>query len=124
MQLLSKYDGTTIPVYLHSQVTFTWKFTGDLGIVECGTMRSDVLALDKKLLFITKNRLIAFNVTLYTGRVSGSWDGKSPGQITFTLTSIKEVDNRIFLCQFKPTTILFKTKYDRMKLIVRGKSLT
>ena len=122
MQLTSKYDGTYVTVNLDSSVTFTWNFTGELRIAEWGTKKSGVRVIDDNLLTLQTNGPQSFNVPLYNGRVNGSWNGKSPGQVTFTLTSIKEVDNRMFLFIFKPKNLVAENVFDKVQLIVRGKT--
>lgn len=108
--------------YLGSSVTFVWKFTGDLRVADWGTKQSGKLQLDDHLVSLEKSGQAALNVPpQYNGRVTGSWDGKTPGQVTFTLSSIKEDDNKIFLCQLTPESLFDSVVYDTVQLIIRGK---
>jgi len=104
-------------------VNFTWTFNGDFRVVDWGTKKNDAIDLDKRLVSLNKNGQISLNVPpSYSGRVNGSWDGMTPGKLTFTLTSIKEEDdNQIFICKLSPKELSAPADYDTVQLIVRGK---
>lgn len=109
--------------YLGMSVNFTWTFTGDLRVAHWGTKRTDSLAIKDKLVSLNKNGPLSSVVPppLYSGRVNGTWDGSSPGELTFMLSSIREDDGTIFLCEIEPFEILFGSVIDKVQLIVRGK---
>lgn len=123
VQFTSQYNGGVVIGYLGMSVNFTWTFTGDLRVAHWGTKRTDSLAIKDKLVSLNKNGPLSSVVPppLYTGRVNGTWDGSSPGELTFMLTSIREDDNTIFLCEIEPSQILFGSVIDKVQLIVRGK---
>ncbi|PFX24002.1 Retrovirus-related Pol polyprotein from transposon 17.6 [Stylophora pistillata] len=119
VQLDSPYGGTNVTVSLHSSVTFKWTFSGGLLEATWATKRKDALDIDQVLMTIGMVKQQIFNVSLYNGRVNGSWNGKSPGQVSFTLSPIKEVDNRFFLCIFKPIDFGVLSTKDTVQLIVQ-----
>ena len=57
----------------------------------------------------------------YSGRVSGAWDGSTPGQATFTLNSIQKVDERSYTCRLGPDSLFESSVYDSVQLLVVGK---
>lgn len=123
VQFTSQYNGSVVFGYLGASVNFTWTFTGDLRVATWGTKRSDGFAINDKLL-VSLNKNGSLQLVLpprYNDRVKGSWDGKSPGRLTFTLTSIQEDDNIILLCKISPVKIHFSSVIDKVQLIVRGK---
>lgn len=122
VQFTSQYNGSVVFGYLGMSVNFTWTFTGDLRVADWGTKRSDSLVIKDKLVSLNKNGPLQLVVPpLYDGRVNGSWDGNTPGRLTFTLTSIQEDDNRIFLCVISPVQFQFGSATDKVQVIVRGK---
>ena len=122
----SRYNGRDIIGYLNSAVNFTWTFSGGLRLVDWGTKQSGVTDLDKKLVSLDETKQISLIVPpAYSGRVNGSWDGRTPGKLVFTLTSIKEEDdNQIFICKLSPKVLAAPAVYDTVQLIVRGKFWT
>ncbi|KAL9964796.1 hypothetical protein ACROYT_G028483 [Oculina patagonica] len=57
----------------------------------------------------------------YSGRVSGSWDRQtSPGQVTFTLSSIMIADDRVFGCHIRPVNLADSIVIDTVRLAVIG----
>ena len=121
MKFTSQYNGSDVIGYLGSSVTFVWEFTGDLRVADWGTKKSGNLELDAHLVSSEKSGQAPLNVPpKYDGRVTGSWDGTTPGQVTFTLSSIKEDDNKIFLCQLTPESLLDSVVYDTVQLVIRG----
>ena len=107
-------------------MNFTWTFTGGLRLVVWGTKQSGAIDLDQRLVSFNENGPISLNVpALYSGRVNGSWDGKTPGKLLFTLTSIKEEDDKqIFICKLSPKVLVAPAVYDTVQLIVRGNCWT
>lgn len=122
MSLTSHYNGSDVIGYLNSAVNFTWTFTGGLRVVVWGTKQSGAIDLDKELVSFDENGPIFLNVpSLYSGRVNGSWDGRTPGKLLFTLTSIKEEDDKqIFICKLSPKVLVAPVVYDTVQLTVRG----
>lgn len=122
MEFTSRYNGSDVIGYLHSALNFSWTHTGVLRQVDCGTKRSDAIALDQRLVSFDGNGQLPLNLPpQYSGRVNGSWDS-STGHLTFTLASIKEEDdNTIFLCKLSPKDLLIDDLFDSVQLIVRGK---
>lgn len=122
----SCYNGSNVIGYLNSTVNFTWTFNGDLRVVDWGTKDSDAIDLDQKLVSLDESGQISLNVPpSHRGRVNGSWDGRTPGKLVFTLTSIKEEDdNQIFICKLSPKNLAAPPDYDTVQLIVRGKFWT
>lgn len=125
VSLTSHYNGSDVIGYLDSTVNFTWTFTGGLRLVVWGTKQIGAIDLDQKLVSFDENGPISLNVPpLYSGRVNGSWDGRTPGKLTFTLTSIKEDDKQIFICKLSPKLLVAPAVYDTVQLIVRGNCWT
>ena len=56
----------------------------------------------------------------YSGRVSGDWDGSSPGQFTF-MSSIQRADGKFYVCELSPESLAAQPVYDTVQLIVVGK---
>ena len=59
--------------------------------------------------------------TPYSGRVSGIWNGSSPGEATFTLNSIQKADERFYVCKLTPVRLDVPEVYDTVQLLVVGK---
>lgn len=119
VQLDSSYGGTYVNVSLHSNKTFTWTFTGKLREARWGTKRKDTPDIDQVLMSIGTTAQQIYDVPLYSGRVNGSWNGKSPGQVSFTISPIKEVDDRAFICIFRPRDPGALVIKDTVQLIVQ-----
>ena len=122
IQLVSSYNGSSRTVKLGSSFDFSWNFTGDLRRVEWGTKDRDKIALDVLLFVLYENRPQGSNVSQYNGRCFGSWNQQSPNLIMFTLSPIKEVDNRLFIFRFVPISGLHSVVFDMVQLIVKGKN--
>lgn len=121
MNFTSQYNGRDVIGYLGSSVVFVWEFTGDLRAADWGTKQSGKLQLDDHLVSLEKSGQVSLIVPpKYDGRVNGSWDGMTPGQITFNLSSIKEDDDEIFLCKLTPKSVLDIVVYDTVQLVIRG----
>ena len=90
--------------------------------VQWGTKRDGVFAFKK--LLVTVRADTAHTITKdvsYSGRLSGVWNGSSPGQATFTLNSIQKEDKGLYLCKLVPDKIELTEIHDTVKLIVVGK---
>ena len=107
---------------LGSSLNFTWTFTGDMKLAEWGTKQSGVNEIDTVLVGLTTiGQGSVVPPPQYAGRVSGTWDGKtSPGQVTFTLNSIRENDEEFYACKITPKSLLDSRVVDNFLLVVRG----
>ena len=108
---------------LGSSLNFTWTFTGAMKFAEWGTKNSGADDIDTVLVVLTTTGQVSIvPPPQYAGRVSGTWDGKtSPGQVTFTLNSIRENDDDFYACQIKPVGLVDSLVVDTFQLVVRGK---
>ena len=108
---------------LGSSVNFTWAFHGrNIRRVEWGTKKDGSVDFKDVLISIDKLQTItAIQNPPYSGRVSGIWDGSSPGQATFTLKSIQKPDERFYVCKLGPDSLDDPAVYDTVQLLVVGK---
>ena len=123
LQFTSPFNGNKVTGVLGSSVNFTWAFHGgNIRRVEWGTKKdgsgyfNDVLISIDKLPTIT-----TIQNPPYSGRVSGIWDGSSPGQATFTLSSIQKADERFYVCTLRPANLAEPEIPDTVQLLVVGK---
>ena len=90
--------------------------------VEWGTKTDGSVSFKDVLVSIDKLQTITtIQNSPYSGRVSGDWDGSSPGQATFTLNSIQKVDERFYSCKLTPESLGRQPVYDTVQLLVVGK---
>lgn len=120
VKLISPYSGSSRTADLGSSFNFSWNYSGSLRKVEWGTKDGDKMALDVRLFILDINGRTTPNISQYDGRRFASWNQQSPGQVTFTLNPIKEVDNRVFIFRFLPMNLLALDVYDVVQLIVKG----
>ena len=108
---------------LGSSVNFTWAFSGgNVKSVQWGTKKDGVLNFQHLLVTIRKDTSSTIITNSpYSGRVSGAWDGSTPGQATFTLNSIQKVDERSYTCRLGPDSLFESSVYDSVQLLVVGK---
>jgi len=108
---------------LGSSVNFTWAFHGgNIDRVLWETKRDGSLIIRDVLVSIDKLQTItAIKNSPFSGRVSGDWNGSSPGQVTFTLSSIQKADERFYVCKLSPESLAAQPAYDSVQLIVVGK---
>ena len=108
---------------LGSSVNFTWAFDGgNIDRVEWGTKDDHAVSIKDVLVSIDKLQIITtIRNPPYSGRVSGDWDGSSPGQATFTLNSIQKADERFYVCMLSPENVFVQSAYDTVQLTVVGK---
>lgn len=109
-----------------SSVNFTWSFSGGLDGVVWAIMPPGSYHIqdDKRLVFLDNdgNSLIIPVLAEYIGRVSGSRSGNaSSGQIIFTLSNIKNTDEKRYGWRFSPTYIWDPRPVDSVLFIVYGK---
>ena len=123
LQFNSPFNGRKLTGVLGSSVNFTWAFQGgDIDRVIWGTKHDGALSIKDFLVSIYKFQTITFTQTpSYRGRVSGEWDGGSPGQATFTLNSIQKADERFYVCELVPESLGAQFVYDTVQLIVVGR---
>ena len=108
---------------LGSSVNFTWAFHGGkIQRVEWGTKKDGSVDIKDLLISIDKlQTTTAIQNAPYSGRVSGIWNGSSPGQATFTLNSIQKADERFYVCRLTPDRLDVLDVYDTVQLLVVGK---
>ena len=108
---------------LGSSVNFTWAFhAGSIERVEWGTKKDGIVAIKDVLVSIDKLQTITtIRNSPYSGRVSGDWDGSSPGQATFTLNSIQKADERFYVCKLAAESLAVLPVYDIVQLLAVGK---
>ena len=108
---------------LGSSATFTWAFSqGNVKVVQWGTKRDGSLNFKDVLVSIDKlTTVYTIANSPYSGRVSGVWNGSSPGQVTFTLDSIQVADERLYVCSLVPDRLDVASIYDTVQLLVLGK---
>ena len=101
-----------------SSVNFTWTFSGDLGVARLEKQKDD----GSRESMISINKAVKTNIhSPYHGRVSAVWNGKSPGQVTFTLNLISVVDEDSYICRLDPVDPGQVSPEDTVQLIVLGK---
>ena len=105
---------------LGSSVNFTWAFDGgNIDRVEWGTKDDHAVSIKDVLVSIDKLQIITtIRNPPYSGRVSGDWDGSSPGQATFTLNSIQKADERFYVCKLTPDNVAAPFLSDTVQLII------
>ena len=120
LQFNLPFNGTKVTGVLGSSVNFTWAFNGgSIRKVEWGTERDHVVGFKDVLVTIDKLQTITtIQSPPYSGRVSGDWDGSSPGQATFTLNSIQKADERFYVCKLTPDNVAAPFLSDTVQLII------
>ena len=123
LQFTSPFNGNKVTGVLGSSVNFTWAFHGgNINRVTWGTKKDGSVDIKDVLISIDKLQTITTIQNLpYSGRVSGIWDGSSPGQATFTLNSIQKADERFYVCNLTPDSLVQLDVYDTVQLLVLGK---
>ena len=123
LQFTSPFNGNSVIGLLGSSVNFTWAFHGgNIRRIEWGTKQDGSVSIKDGLISIDKLQTItAIQNPPYSGRVSGIWDGSSPGQATFTLNSIQKADERFYVCRLSPDSLVGLDVYDTVHLLVVGK---
>ena len=123
LQFVSPYNGKRVTGVLGSSVNFTWAFHGgNINRVTWGTKKEGYGDIKDVLISIDKLQTInTIQNPPYSGRVSGIWNGSSPGQATFTLNSIQKADERFYVCNLTPGSLDEPDVYDTVQLLVVGK---
>ena len=124
-QFTSPFNGKKVTGVLGSSVNFTWAFHGgNVDRVEWGTKTVGSVAdsFEDVLVSIDKLQIITtIQNPPYSRRVSGDWDGSSPGLATFTLNSIQKADERFYVCRLTPDSLGAQVVVDTVQLLVVGK---
>ena len=93
-----------------------------MNLVQWGTKKDGVLQFQDLLVTVRRDTTSTITTTPpYSGRVSGAWDGSSPGRATFTLNSIQKADGRSYICRLGPESLATTPIYDLVQLFVVGK---
>ena len=115
VQFTSTYNNNNVIGIVGSYVNFTWTFSGDVEEAQL-EINSNVLVSINKILQVT-----TITNSPYSGRVGAVWDGRSPGQVTFTLNLIRMTDEGSYTCKLKPVDDFQNSPSDTLQLIVLGK---
>lgn len=109
---------------------FTWRYSGvasGINSVVCGLKQgiTDDIRPDGILLFIntkTGQGQLPGNLPVrYNGRLSWTFSGdQSSGQLNFTLTSLKNDDDRFYCCKLDPVSNFEDQVFDFVYLVVQG----
>ena len=120
LQFNSPFNGNKLTGVLGSSVNFSWAFQGgNIDRVQWATKYDHGVIIKDVLVSIDKLQIITtIQNPPYSGRVSGDWDGRSPGQVTFT---IQKADERFYSCELSPESLAAQRVYDAVQLIVVGK---
>ena len=93
-----------------------------MDLVQWGTKKDGVLQFQDLLVTVRRDTTSTITTTPpYSGRVSGAWDGSSPGRATFTLNSIQKGDERSYIGVLWPKRSFQLPVYDWVQLLVVGK---
>ena len=115
VKFTSTYNNNKVTGIVGSSVNFTWTFSGDVKVAQM-EINSNVLVSKDKTLQVT-----TITNSPYSGRVSVVWNGRSPGQVTFTLNLIRMTDEGSYICRLTPVTLGDISRTDTVQLIVSGK---
>ena len=121
-QFTSSYSGDQVTGVLGSSVNFSWTFRGNVASIQWGTKKDGVIGFTDTLVSLDKlSTVVTIQHSPYSGRVSGLWDGSSPGQVTFTLNSTRMEDEKFYICKLSEGSLDGQDDYDTVKLLVLGK---
>ena len=123
LQFTKPFNGNEVTGVLGSSVNFTWAFNGrNVDRIDWGTKKKGAAAIEDVLVSIDKLQTITtIKNRPYSGRVSGNWDGSSPGHATFILNSIQKADEKFYVCKLTPESVLEQPVQDIVPLLVVGK---
>ena len=123
LQFISPYNGNKVNGVRGSSVNFTWAFSGGgVDQVQWGSQKDGVLVFERILVTVDKFATVTTTTdSPYNGRVNGVWDGRSPGQATFTLSSIQKADEKSYICNLSPKRFGALPVFDTVQLLVVGK---
>ena len=94
---------------------FTWSISGDVKGAHLEINSNVLVSIDKAL------QVNTITNSPYSGRVSAVWNGKSPGQVTYTLNLIRMTDEGSYICRLIPVALDEIQRTDTVQLIVLGK---
>lgn len=122
VQFTKPYNGKVLSSLLNMSVSFSWTFSGDFDFVRWGLKSRDTNDVKVTLVSLTKSGAASIPIpSSYVGRVSGEWNNKiSPGEATFTLTSIELDDSALYACRITPSDASNDAN-DFVELVVKGK---
>ncbi|XP_022809733.1 neural cell adhesion molecule 1-like isoform X5 [Stylophora pistillata] len=106
----SSSKGRKVTGIASSSVNLTWTFSGEVKRIELENASGPICVINSDK-----------NVTVdpyYTGRISVLWNGKSPGQVIFTLSSILTTDEGAFRCKIGSGGLLSPSTYQVVELTV------
>ena len=116
--------------FVGGSVQFTWRYSGGasgINSVLCGLKQdiTDDTQPDGILLSVntkTGQGQLPGNLPVrYNGRVSWTFSGdQSSGQLNFTLTSLKNDDDRFYSCKLDPVSNFEGQVFDFVYLVVQG----
>jgi len=124
MEFTSSYGGNSEYGTVGASKTFTWSFSGRVGTVEWGLKSAGVDEIGTLLLYVDKTGMLPVNPPVpdqYNGRVNGTFIGNSSsGTAIFTLSNIRNDDERVYGCKITSSGVIPETKFDSVRLIVAG----
>lgn len=105
VKITNPYNGKVLSGLLNTSVSFSWTVSGDIDSVAWGLKSSDTVDVNVTLVSLEKAGPVSVSIpSSYVGRVSGEWDNSiSPGEATFTLTSIELEDSAFYACRISPS---------------------
>ncbi|XP_022804172.1 uncharacterized protein LOC111341463 [Stylophora pistillata] len=126
LSFTSPYGGRTVTASRGSSFNFTWTFFANDGLFKIvfGFMNSLIQTRidgNDQLIGITSDGAMSIKQA-YVGRLKGNWNNETnPGQVTFTLSSIKAQDSRLFGCLIQPMFLHLSPIIDPAKSSVVAK---
>ena len=119
-----------VTTFVGGSVQFTWRYSGGasgINSVVCGLKQdiTDDIQPDGILLSVntkTGQGQLPGNLPVrYNGHVSWTFSGdQSSGQLNFTLTSLKNDDDRFYSCKLDPVSNFEGQVFDFVYLVVQG----
>ena len=119
-----------VTAFVGGSVQFTWRYSGGasgINSVVCGLKQdiTDDIRPDGILLSVntkTGQGQLPGNLPVrYNGHVSWTFSGdQSSGQLNFTLTSLKNDDDRFYSCKLDPVSNFEGQVFDFVYLVVQG----
>ena len=119
-----------ITAFVGGSVQFTWRYSGGasgINSVVCGLKQdiTDDIRPDGILLSVNtktgQGQLPGNLPVMYNGRISWTLSGdQSSGQLNFTLTSLKNDDDRFYSCKLDPVSNFEGQVFDFVYLVVQG----
>lgn len=122
MKFTNPYNGKVLSRLLNTTVSFSWTVSGNIDSVTWGLKSRDTNDVNVTLVSLKKAGPVSVSIpSSYVGRVSGEWNNSiSPGEATFTLTSIELEDSAFYACRITPSDFS-NNENDFVNLVVKGK---